>query len=258
MGTILKVDNLKYKEILNGVTFSLSDKTFNILIGDNASGKTTLVNCIRGIINYKGNISICNKDLHLNKGLNDEVGFFMDEDLYLETTILEELFQLLINLNYTEEKAKKRIFGICKKFDITPILLKRINDLSFQELTLVSFVFSIIHEPKLLIIDNDMEGLNQTQKNKIIEYLKSQKNLTVLFITNNSEYFNIADNLLLFKNGKIILSGTLEEVMVEEKKIIKCGSKLPIIIDLSNKLISYEVLNFIPEDVEKLVGAIWQ
>lgn len=257
MESVLKIDKLKYKDILKEVTFSLEDKSFNILVGSNGSGKTTIVNAIRGLIKYEGNITLFGNDIK-NKDSNREVGFFLNDNIKLEDNLFEELLEVLQNLDYEEDKAKKRIFNIAKKFDVTSLLYKNLEELLEYEKVIISFVFSIIHEPKLLIIDNDLEKLDSKFKNKILDYIKSQKKLTVLFVTNNSDYFYDVDKVLLLIEGKVIVLNSFEEVLNNEKKLIKCGSSLPFYADLSNKLMLYELLSSNILDAEEMVNEIWK
>jgi len=257
MESVLKIDKLKYKDVLKEITFSLEDKSFNILVGANGSGKTTIVNAIIGLLKYDGNITLLGNDIK-NKENNSEVGFFLSDNIKLEDNLFNELLSMLKNLNYEEEKAKKRIFSIAKKFDITSILYKNFEELLEYEKVIISFVFSIVHDPKLLIIDNDLEKLDNKYKNKILNYIKTQKKLTVLFLTNDSDYFYDADKVLLLIDGKVIELNSFEEVLKSEKKLIKCGSSLPFYVDLSNKLISYELLSSNILDAEELVNEIWK
>ena len=260
MSSILKIENLKYKEILKDVTFSLEEKTFNILVGANGSGKTTLVNCLRGLSQYQGTINIFNCNIKQKDNLNlyKEIGFFLNDEILLEDIMYEELLSLLKNLDYEEEKAKKLIFSIAKKLDITELLFKIPSELLDYQKSLISFVFSIIHEPKLLIVDNDLDNLDEKNKSKIIDYLKNQKKLTILFITNDSEYFNLADNFLFLDDGKIILSCDFFELKNNEKTLIKCGTNLPFAINLSSKLMVYELLDSVELDFKKMVDKIWK
>ena len=256
MDNILKIENLSYKNILSDVTFSLKEKTFNILIGANGSGKTTLVNCIRNINTYKGTIIFNN--YIINENSYNEIGFFSDEPIFLEDNLFNELLLTLENTNYEKEKAKKRIYDLAKKFDTIDLLFKDIKTITYKEKTLVNFLFSIIHEPKLLIIDNDLEIFDEKNENLILDYLKNQKKITILFITNNNKYFYLADNLLFLNQGKIVLIGTLEEVQSEEKIFIKCGSSLPFEIDLSDKHISNELIDSVKNDTKEMVNEIWK
>lgn len=257
MENVFEVKNLNYKNILKEITFSLSENSFNILVGSNGSGKTTLVNCVRGLLNYQGIINFQNINVN-EKNKYKSIGFFIQEDVVIENLVFDELLNILKNLGYEEELAKKRIYNIAKKLDITHSLYKIEKDLLNFEKTLLNFVFSIVHEPKLLIIDNDLETLDEKYKNKIFDYLKNQKKLTVLFITNNSEYFYMANNYIFLKDGKIAGTGSIDDVFSNEKLFIKCGSNLPFNVDLSNKLLSYELLDEQELDIEKLVNKIWQ
>lgn len=254
MESVLKIENLKHRSILNNITFSLSPKTFNILIGSNGSGKTTLVNCIRGILDYEGKVQISGKDVIENY---NEIGFFTSEEVGLEDIAFNELTNLLVNLGHDIEASKKKVYEVSKKIDASHILFKKKETLTAFEKTLIGFIFSIIHSPKTLIIDNDLEDLNEKYKNKIFEYIKKQKNMTVLFITNNSEYFYMSEKFLIINNGTITDSFTQEELLKNEKKLLKNGSNLPFTMDLSNKLISYELLNSQETDLDKMVNKIW-
>ena len=260
MESVLKIENLKYKNVLKSVTLSLEEKTFNILIGIGGSGKTTIVNCIRGLVNFEGNINIFGNDINKKNDLDvyKNVGFFLDESIVLEDNVFEELLTLLINIGYDEDKAKKRIYNIAKKFEITELLFENKEKLFSYQKTLILFIFSIIHEPKLLIIDNSLDDLDEKNRKLIFDYLKSQKKLTVLFISNNNKYFELADSLFLLKDGKIVLSGSLDKIVENESIFIKCGSSIPFIYDLSNKLISYEILKKPVLDFEKMVNKIWK
>lgn len=254
MSNILTVKNLNYNDILKGINFSLKEKTFNILIGENGSGKTTLVKCIRQIINYQGDIEFFGS-YKINN--NKEIGFFIDEELFLEDTIYEELFNLLINLNYTDKQAKERIFTLIKSFDLVDILFRYNNELNDSQKTVISFIFSIIHNPKLLIIDNTLQKLDKIYEKQILNYLKKYKN-TILFITNNNKYFYLADNFFVLREGKILLSFEKEQLEKNENNLIKNGANLPFEMALSNKLISYGLLDNVEYNIEEMVEKIWK
>lgn len=255
MAKILRIENLQYKEILKDINLELEEKTFNLLIGKNSSGKTTLVNCINQSLKYSGNILFNNQVI---VEPSKQIGYFNDEQYFFENIIIEELLSFLKNLNYTEEEAKKRIYTLSRKLNFENILYKEYNELNINERTLVSFLFSVIHEPKILIIDNDLETLDENYKTKIFNYIKSQKKLTTLFITTNSNYFYLANEIFFLNNGKISLKTDFDNIHEKEKLLLKSGSNLPFEIELSNKLISYELLESLQLDIKKMVDLIWK
>ncbi len=255
MAKILRIENLQYKEILKNVNLELEEKTFNILIGKNSSGKTTLVNCINQSLKYSGDILLNNQII---KESPREIGYFIDEQYFFENIIIEELLLFLKNLNYTEEESKKKIYTLSRKFNFENLLYEKYEKLNTSERTLVSFLFSVIHEPKILIIDNDLETLDENYKIKIFNYIKSQKKLTILFITTNSNYFYLANEIFFLNNGKISSKTDFDNIHEKEKLLLKSGSNLPFEIELSNKLISYELLDKVYLDMEEMVDSIWK
>ena len=162
MSSILSIENLIYKDILNGVSFDLKENTFNILMGENGCGKTMLVKCIAGLLKFDGTI-VVNHSVMCDDNINElrkEIGVLTDIDTLLPGTVLYNITYPLINLNYSEEEAKKRAYEISKKLGLNRLLLKDISELSLVERKIVSFCVSIIHNPKLIIIDDAFDELD--------------------------------------------------------------------------------------------------
>lgn len=259
MKSILEVDKLKYKNILNEISLSLEEGKFYLLLGSNNSGKTTFINCIRGNLDYQGTIKILNNNIKQenNHFIYKDVGLCTDQRLFFEQNVLDELKDILLGYGYEEEKAKKQIFSILKKLDITDMIFKTREELSFYEEKLLSFVISIIHNPKIIIIDDCFDSLDNKFKNKIFQYLKSKKNKTILFFTTNSDYYKLADEYLFLNDGKLVKFNSIEDLVDNEKKLIKQGIKLPFCLDLSSKLMSYELLDEIKQNMVEMVDKIW-
>ena len=80
MSSILKIENLNYKNILNDLNLTLKDKKINILVGSNSSGKTTLVKAILNLINYTGSIIFMDEliDKKNKKGFIKNIGVISD------------------------------------------------------------------------------------------------------------------------------------------------------------------------------------
>ena len=253
MKSILKIDNLSYKDILKKINLSLSEKSFNVLVGPNGSGKTTLIKCIAGLIKYEGNITLYN-----NKNYINDIGVFMDDNFLLDGTSLYNITYPLLNLKYDEKSAKKKAYDISKKLDIDSLLMKNINELSLSERKIISFTSTIVCEPKLIIIDDSFQELDSYNRKKIINYLKRQNKSTILFITNNEEDILLADNLIIMNDGKIIECMGLKEILNDEKIFIKNDIKLPFLVDLSHKLKSYELIDDIILNKNEMVDTIWK
>lgn len=255
----LVVENLKYKDILKNINLDLKGGQINALMG-NSNGKTLLLKSIFGLINYEG--SIIFNDVVLTKENSDEMrkkmGIYLGVDILENKIIFENLMEPLINLNYDFDTAKKKVCLISRKLGIDNLLYKQVNTLSYSQKKVVSFVKSIIHEPKVILIDNLFESIDLTTKNKIITYLNQLKKSIIIFITNNSEDLCFADNLILMKNGKVIEYKKISEIINEENLFIKNDIRLPFLVDLSYKLMSYELIDRLICDLDEMVDEIWQ
>lgn len=260
MDYILKIDNLHYNNILKGVSLSLKKNTFNVLMGANGSGKSTLIKTIFGLINYNGNIVFDNQLLTSTniENLRHQMGILTDDNILLEGNVLFNLMYPLKNLKYSEQEAKNKIYNIADKLDINKLLFKNISELSFSERKIVKFSISIIHEPKLLLIDDTFDELDNYYRSKVLTYLKKLKKTTILFVTNNEKDIQISDNLFIIKNGKVKEFSGIDEALKNEKIFRESNSRLPFCVELSNKLKFYDLIDDDIFDLNELVNEVWK
>lgn len=259
MSSILKVQNLKYKGILNDVSFEIKDKSFNILFGPNGCGKTTLVKAILGLIDYTGEIFFEN-NLLKKETVKAGIGVMTSHSILEEKKVISNIIYPLINLNYSDEQAKIKVYDISKKLNIGYLLFKDADELSSSERKLVDLACALVSEPRLIVIDDTLEKIDNKAKNKIINYLKGLKKSTVIFITNNVEDFLLADNIIIMNDGRIMEVGTPEELFKNEKLFVNNNSSLPFVVDLFNKLKFYDLIDSkeIIFDLDELVDKIWK
>ena len=261
MSVVLRVENLSYKDILSNVSFEIKKGAFNVLIGPNSCGKTTLIKCLSGILEGNGNIFLNNfiiSNKKIDISVKSELGFVIDIPFTLDGTVLDNLIYPLMNIGYNEIESKKKIYSMCDKLDLGFLLVKKVNELSYSEKKLSYFLRGIIHDPKVIIIDDIFESLNSFYKEKIFEYLKKLKNRTVVFMTSNEEYILYADDVVIMKKGKIVEQTSLNNVINDERKLVKNGLKLPLAVDLSHKLKAYGLINDITFEIDKMVDEIWE
>ena len=249
MGNLLSVKSISYNNIFKDLSFNITEKSFNILVGKNGVGKTTLLYSIIGLLKCSGDI----KFKHERK----DIGIVSDFSDITRDNAFEYLKEMLVNLNYSDDKAKKTIYNVSKKLGIDNILEVSKDTLTNEEKLLVLLTHAIIHNPKLVIIDNTLDELSETNKLKFINYLISM-NTTVILVTNDSRYFKYANKLLVMTKSRIEVVKENRSISKLEKLLVRNNSELPFALDVSNKLYSYGVIKKLYNNNSELVDNIWK
>ena len=255
----LVVKELKYK-ILKNISFSLYGGNIYSLLGKNSSGKTLLIMCIAGLVETNNCISLNNKVITY-KDLNKDIGVYVNNANLTDNLVLYNLIEPLINIGTSQAKSKKIVYDISKKLGIDSLIYKDINSLSYGEKKFISILKSIIHQPKLILLDNPFEGLDKYYKERLINYLqhlKSSQNSIIIFTTNNGEDLLICNSLIIINSGKLISIGEKEKIFEDEKILSKNGISIPFIIDLSYKLKSYELIDKLVYDNKEMMDVLWK
>ncbi len=150
--------------------------------------------------------------------------------------------------------------SVIKKFKLLDIIYKSPNDLTTNQKTLLCLASALIHEPKILILDESLQNFDPCEKDRIFKLLKTLKNkgVTILMITQDIEDTIICDEVVVINDKKVVMKGTKEELYEEEKLLNKLGYKLPFMVELSNRLKFYNLIDENIYDMEKLVDTLWQ
>jgi len=240
-GNTLAVDNL-----------SLNLKEGEILgfIGPNGAGKSTTIRMIMNLINKtKGEILLNGKILDKNDtSLKQMIGYLpSDINLYEDLTVKE---MLDYHESFYKNNIHKRRVELVKRLKLEEN--KLIENLSLGNLKKLGIVLSLMHEPKLLILDEPISGLDPIMQQTFYELLKEEKRKgTTIFYSTHilSEISKICDRVGIIKEGKLLKIETIEElknknltyVTLESSEIDKIIENLKIeIISKDNNIIKFK------------------
>ena len=126
----------------------------------------------------------------------------------------------LENLNTPIDKIENMIIDIAKEFGITEMLDKKIEDLTNSEKQELLIVISLLHNPKLLLLDNALSMMDKKTKEKVLKILKERikkDKLTVILTTMNLEEIVDSDYTYVLNNGNIVMEGSPLSVLKEER-----------------------------------------
>jgi len=267
MSNFISIKNLDYiknkTKILNNINMDIDKNSFIGVIGSNSSGKTTLLKVISGIIPTNNKVVIDYNYLNTRKNKDDllKIGCyfgyynsFLFEDVYLELAFVLE------NMNIEIEEIDKKILEISDFFGISKLLDKKCNDLKQEEKQIIGIVIALIHNPKLLVLDNPFSMMRDSVKKDILNKLLKWKNkhdLTIVLSSNNLEDIVLTDYTYVLDKGKIVMEGKTMSVFKEDIYLKKIGLELPFSIDLSIMLNFYEIYNDLTIDYNEVIDKLW-
>jgi ABC-2 type transport system ATP-binding protein len=200
---------------LDEVTISIPERSIYGLLGPNGAGKTTLIRIINQIINADGgDISIFNEPLS-TKHIGT-IGYLPEErGLYKKLKVGEQLLYLAQLKGLSRSEALDKLKVWVTKFEIKDWWNKKVEDLSKGMAQKVQFVSTVLHEPKLVILDEPFSGFDPVNAQLITEEILEmrEKGATIIFSTHRMETVEeLCDHIALINKSKKILEGPKKQV----------------------------------------------
>jgi len=194
------------------------------LLGPNGAGKTTLLRMITGIFYPdSGQIIFNGKKFD---ALNDAEGIgYMPEErgLYKKMKIGEQAVYLARLKGLSKTDAMERVKEWFVKFEMQTWWNKKVEDLSKGMSQKLQFVTTVLHQPKLIILDEPFSGLDPVNANLIKDeiFKLAANGSTIIFSTHRMEQVEeICDHIVLLNKGKKILDGTVGKIKQDFKENI--------------------------------------
>jgi ABC-2 type transport system ATP-binding protein len=200
---------------LDQVSLSIPEQSIFGLLGPNGAGKTTLIRIINQIINAdSGTISIFGETLD-TKHIGT-IGYLPEErGLYKKLKVGEQLIYLARLKGLSRSDASEKCKAWIKKFEITEWWSKKVEDLSKGMAQKVQFISTVLHEPRLIILDEPFSGFDPVNAQLITREILELKNkgCTIIFSTHRMETVeDLCDHIALIDNSKKILEGSKKQV----------------------------------------------
>jgi ABC-2 type transport system ATP-binding protein len=216
---MLKIENVtkQYAEklALDNVSFEVPERSIFGLLGPNGAGKTSLIRIITRITAADEGEVYINGEL-LNPKHVEIVGYLPEErGLYKKMAIIDQAMYFAQLKGLSKKEAKAAIDHWFDKFDINSWRTKKVEDLSKGMQQKVQFILTVLHQPKLIILDEPFTGFDPVNaeliRKEIIEL--RDKGATVILSTHRMESVEqMCDHIALINNSKKVLDGKLKEI----------------------------------------------
>lgn len=242
-GSLKSLVKPKYKIIkaVDNISFSIEKGEMVAFIGPNGAGKSTTIKMMTGILYpNKGNIDV----LGLNptkdrKKLAYEIGcvFGQKEQLWTHLSPYDNFKFFGAIYDIPKQRVEKKIKEFVDLFEIEEFLNTPVRNLSLGQRIRCEIIASLIHEPKILFLDEPTIGLDPVVKENIrtlIKRMNKEYKTTVVLTSHDvSDIEKLCKRVIIVNKGKIVLDDTMENLKYHylNKKIVEAKMKEPVNLD---------------------------
>lgn len=244
---ILKAENLHYTyddgtNALKGIDLEIKKGRKIAFLGANGSGKSTFFLCLNGILKPQSGGLLFNGTPfdYSRKGLlqlRSKVGIvfqYPDNQLF-SASVYQEISFGILNLGVSENVAREQVEQVISELEITPFKEKPTHFLSGGQKKQVAIADILVMNPDVIILDEPSAALDPRHTdivNQLIDTL-SEKGITVIISTHDVDHAYLwADDIVLFHDGKVLMSGSPENVFTNKSALAKTNLKTPAALEL--------------------------
>ncbi|MFP4232770.1 MAG: ABC transporter ATP-binding protein [Candidatus Aenigmatarchaeota archaeon] len=215
----LRSENVKFsytdEEVLKDINLVTKKNKIYSIIGKSGSGKSTFLKLIAGVISKKhqGKIRIFGKRRTFRK---NTFGFVSQEPGFIPDLSIENNIKISgLNYGISEDTALQRAEGLMEQLKLDVDLEKKPLSLSGGQKTRLGIILSILHDPKLIILDEPFVGLDFKNRWLLWRFLENKKKkgksiiLTSHLLTEIQEH---ADKIIILRDGKVFFRGKLDKL----------------------------------------------
>ncbi|MBO4380797.1 MAG: energy-coupling factor transporter ATPase [Clostridia bacterium] len=241
------------KRALGNINLSVEEGTFLGVIGETGSGKSTLIQHLNGLIKVqdkKASSVVVNglsaTDKKTLKQLRFEVGIVFQYPEYqlFEDTVAKDVAFGPKNMKLEKDEIDARVRRALEVvgLDYNEFAERSPFELSGGEKRRVAIAGVIAMQPKVLVLDEPVAGLDPVGRAEILALIKQlQKDVspTIIMVSHNMDDIAVlADRIVAMHDGRIELDGTPEEVFCNREKIKEIGLDLPMATRLRDKMVA--------------------
>ncbi len=200
---------------VNHVSFDVPKGSIFGLLGPNGAGKTSLIRIITTITRADSGSVLLDGE-PLNSRHPEVIGYMPEErGLYKKMKVGEHLLYLAQLKGLSKQQAQQALNFWMERFDIRDWWNKKVEELSKGMQQKIQFIATVLHKPKLLILDEPFSGLDPINTNLIKDeiYQLQKQGVSILFSTHRMEQVEeICERIVLINKGSVILEGNVQQI----------------------------------------------
>ncbi len=222
---ILNMDKVWFsygeRAVLRNINLDIERGGFIAVMGRNASGKTTLVKQLNGLLKpSKGRVRLDGVDTRKSTvaELSRQVGYVFQNpnDHLFADTVEDEIAFSLRNRGADESEITKAVEGMLNEFELTHYRHSYPRNLSGGEKQRVALASVLVGEPEVIVLDEPTRGMDYVLKKKLVSYLDDyrRRGNTVIMVSHDVETIaECAERVVLLSEGRVVVEGSKREVL---------------------------------------------
>lgn len=206
------------KPVITGIDLTLAQGEFYALLGPNGAGKTTILRMIAGLLAPdEGQINVCGIDVALNPiAAKQMLAWVSDEPMIYDRLTPIEYLQFVAGLWHIPAKdAERRANELLEWLDLSAVATTRAGGFSKGMMQKLALAGALIHDPKLIILDEPLTGLDAGSARMVKDVLRARvaDGVTIIMTTHILDVAErMAERIGVINNGKLIAQGSLAEL----------------------------------------------
>ena len=255
MSSILTFENVSknYGKLnaLSNIQFEIPENSIFAILGPNGSGKSTLIRILAGLItSWKGNILYKDNSIHNDKNYLKNFGFIVEDPSFYQYLSAIKNLQIFCRLTNT---PFSRINEVLDLVDLLDRKYDKVSNYSYGMKQRLGIAQALLHDPKILILDEPNNGLDPIGINQIADiiYKLNHDGKTICISTHSlTEVDRLCSDVAILKEGKLIINKNIQTELKRKKffrieisdlskaiKVIKKIKGVSIISKQSNSII---------------------
>ena len=213
-----KLKKNDYTQALNEINFSVDEGEFLVIVGPSGCGKTTLLKSILGESKFtQGKLYYNGKDIRLVRLKDCNISFVSQEySLYPQMTVYDNIAYPLRIMHTDPSEIDRRVRDIAAKLNISFFLTRKPKHISGGQHQRVAIARALIKNPRMILFDEPFSALEpqlRLELRQLVKQLHKEYKTTCVFVTHDlTEAFDLADRMVVMREGSVEQIGTPEEI----------------------------------------------
>ena len=245
----IRVEDLTFsydgeRNAVNHVSFSVEDGSYTTIIGHNGSGKSTIAKLLIGLLEKEsGNIYVDDQALTEENiyDIRDKIGivFQNPDNQFIGATVADDIAFGLENHQVETSKMQPIIERFAQKVNMSAYMNSEPTKLSGGQKQRVAIAGVLAMSPQIIIFDESTSMLDPQGKaeiNELIQEIHKEIKMTIISITHDIEEVAHSDDVIVMDDGRIVMHGKPEEILLQEEKLIDLKLDIPFSLKFTKAL----------------------